>query len=277
MKLRRVKLIVHIPVDKLDHALVKRWLTRHDGVSQRYSYAPGMPAPEEYADLTAPQRTHLMQGDLRTRVSALVNYLRRHYPTPAGRGKATVLLFKTDARLRGYCQQEDVPYAEIRDAGAVYLHDLHVILVRPGTVNLLDSRKSQEWAVGVRYVAHEWFHAMREQSGRFRPLEEGGAEVFANHVSYRVTGVQNARLNLLTYAEYRQGVERMGEAARGSGQAAEWAMASRRKPQVAWLRSELEKLRLNPQQVARILEYDDAKPNLWLSAVNNAVKRKEEP
>ena len=223
-----IHLFVNLHPSSLNSPLLKKWLTRKDGVMQRYSAAflPPEEAPD-YSSVPEPKRTQLLTGTLETRVQFAAAYLRSRHPSAPERGKVGITVCRTDAELRQYCQEQGLAYHRVSDADAVYVYDLHAIVIRPRMAQLLNSQDGREWAAGVYLLAHEWFHAMRRPEEPFNPLEEGGAEVFAARVAEQMTGTTHPSLAVHAYRYQRLGVLRLGQAALGQGRASQWAEQSR--------------------------------------------------
>ncbi|MFK7602404.1 hypothetical protein ACI3L1_09365 [Deinococcus sp. SM5_A1] len=161
------------------------------------------------------------------------------------------------------------------DAAALYVYGPHILVLGPNVVALLDDHDARARLAGLRIVTHEWFHAMRASPNRVFGLEEGGAELFADRTTRTLTGIGGELRRIQKYTNLVSGVEALGEAARGHGNAYHWMMPSRTEKDIAgWCRREFLALGLEEQDTESLVEYDERSSGSWGSLVQEALRRR---
>lgn len=265
------KLVLYV---KLNSAVVQKWIKRTGSVLQRHDVlsAPRVPRDKrDYSFVPSPKRTLLLAGDFTMRREFLTSYLTRHFPSPTGQPLPTVLTPR-DAELRAHCQKYGRVYNELIYDFAFYDPATHEIFILPELERLLGSKDEREWVVGVRFLAHEWFHGLRSASAYY-PLEEGGAEIFADQVYHLITGVSHRKLGIGIYEPFSAGVMALARLV-SPRSPFRWVLQSRTAGnQELWLKRQMESLHISPSAIDNVLQYKRVSDGAdWLKAMRAALK-----
>ncbi|BDP43271.1 hypothetical protein DAETH_32400 (plasmid) [Deinococcus aetherius] len=214
-------------------------------------------------------RTYL-DGPLDERLARLVTRLsQEHRP---GRGVPQLLVAPDDQVLRAVCSVLRVAYDDARVTTTFYVWPAHAIVVTPGLTAMLNHPDVRSRLCGLRFLLHEWWHALRTDRQRVYGLEEGGAELFADRMLETLTGVDGSLRRIQVYRGLVTGVLRLGERRRGTGAALAWAWESRTTPDVkAWLTGELTALGVNHPDIAPIIGYSETTGGSWAQLVEQAL------
>lgn len=216
-------------------------------------------------------RTYL-DGPLDERLARLKSRLsQEHLP---GRDVPQLLVAPNDSVLREVCAALRVSYDEARTTTAFYAWPPHTIVVTPRLTAMLNHADVRSRLCGLRFLLHEWWHALRTDRRRVYGLEEGGAELFADRMLETLTGVDGSLRRIQAYRGLAAGVLRLGERRRGTGAALAWAWDSRTTADVtAWLTSELTTLGVHHRDIAPIIEYSEDTSGSWAQLVEQALPR----
>lgn len=220
-------------------------------------------------NLPLPKKRTYIDGPTDERMERILDKLQSDYPSP--RKPAHKLCY----------QEEDWQEAKrlIRmrpeeGAAAVYVRSANIIAISYKVTRLLDSRDARERLAGTRYLIHEWFHAMRTDDHRIYPLEEGGAELFADRITRQLTGIDGSLRRIQPYAGFAKGVVLLGEARLGANRALYWARQSRDADNMQeWLRAEMSALGMKDADITLILDYNEASRGSWLRFIKQALER----
>lgn len=215
-------------------------------------------------------QTHL-DGPLKERLTKLFEKLQADYPAPRPIEPITA---STESQWTKVKVILKIPTNE--QATAVYVHSEGIIAFGPTATHLLDHRHISGRLAGTRYAIHEWFHAMRIDRNRIYPLEEGGAELFADRVTRLLTGVDGSLRRIQTYAGFARGVTLLGEAVEGPNRALYWALESRRATDLrAWFTAEMEKIGMQVDDIQALMDYDIDSSGNWYTLVDRALRRRQ--
>lgn len=136
--------------------------------------------------------------------------------------------------------------AAVLDSRAAYIGD--AILILPKTYRDLQGNVAQR-AAAARTISHEYWHALKGYVRGFHPLEEGGADLYADRFSLSVLGADLS--GRASYPLLRDAVAalegRLGKA---------WLKKSRKAPnQHRYLEQGLNQLRVSDADRAQVLRY----------------------
>ena len=232
---------------------------------------PAHPSTTPPENLPMPSKRDWLDGPLEARLDRLFADLQQRHL--AARGPAPYFLAQDEKELSAIINLLKVDPKEARASLAFYAPRAHAIVVTPKLREMLDSTDIRHRLAGTRYVLHEYWHAMRPLGPTHIPLEEGGAELFADALLERYTGVNGKLRRIQLYAGFATAVEQMGEAAAGAGNALQWVLASRSTPDTAtWLRVELRKLQAPETEVEAVVAYNSVQRGVWTRLVDAALR-----
>lgn len=224
----------------------------------------------EAVPLPAHDRRTYLDGPLPERLGRLVERLILEY-TPS-RGRPLLLLATTDTTFKAICAELKVPYDLARGTTAFYAWGPHAVVATPGLVAMLDHQDVRARLCGLRFLLHEWWHAMRTDRQRVYGLEEGGAELFADRLLDVLTGVDGRVRRIQAYQGLATGVMLLGERCRGVGTALAWALGSRSATDVgAWLTQEVARLGVERRDSDPIIQYSEDTSGSWAQLVQNIL------
>lgn len=233
------------------------------------SHEPSYEVTTPTADLPLPKKRTYIDGPTDERIERILDKLQSDYPSP-----------KQPAHKLCY-QEEDwqetkrlIRMRPEEGAAAVYVRSADIIAISHTVTRLLDSRDPRERLAGTRYLIHKWFHAMRTDDRRVYPLEEGGAELFADRITRQLTGIDGKLRRIQPYAGFTKGVVLLGEESLGRERALHWVKQSRVVDNIReWLKTELSALGLEDTDIRPILDYDENSKDSWPKLIEQAMKR----
>jgi hypothetical protein len=237
--------------------------------------SPPMPrVPRQHPlDNSVPTRLIYLEGTLEQRMQRLFEYYRLHFTFPQGAPKIIfdqgTIETTDELRLLG------VSHAIIKGFRGSYIASLNLLYLSEQVTDRFNAPSLGARVGALRIINHELWHALRfTESSKFLPVEEGGAEVFTNEITRRMTGIDVSGEAITDYLGLSKGMQLLGKLFMPF-YPWRWALLSRRvTDQRLWLAEELQQLGGTPHQIQLLLTYDlqqDAAAANWWHAVQNFV------